>query len=66
MHAAATAVELKAVRIEVTSMSPVFKSDRLTVSSVLASLYKDAKKGLVPYGFINSLKRELKRIGFDV
>lgn len=60
------AIHLKEVRIEVTSMSPAFHDDRLSVQRVIRNLYRKASKGLVPYGFINELKRELKRIGFAV
>jgi hypothetical protein len=62
----AIALELKEVQVEVTSMSPVFPNDRLSVQRVIQALYRDAKKGLVPYGFINQLKRDLKRIGFSI
>ena len=62
----ATAIDLKEVRLEVTSMSPAFRSDRLSVKKVLKGLYRDARNGNVPYGFINELRRELKKIGFSM
>jgi len=62
----ANALVLKEVHAEVTSMSPVFRDDRLSVQRVMQSLHKDARKGRVPYGFINQLKRELKKLGFDL
>lgn len=63
---AATTLILKEVRAEVTSMSPVFLDDRLCVRKVLRELYQDAKQRKVPYSFINQLKRDLKRLGFNV
>lgn len=62
----ANALFLKEVLVEVTSMSPVFHDDRLSVQRVMRDLYKKAKKGLVPYGFINTLRRQLRKLGFNL
>lgn len=62
----ATTLFLKEVLVEVTSMSPVFLNDRICVRRVMRDLYKKAKQGFVPYGFINALRRQLKQIGFDL
>lgn len=62
----AHALVLKEVQAEVTSMSPVFRDDRLSVQRVMRQLKSDARQGRVPYGFINQLRRELKRLGFSI
>lgn len=62
----ATTLFLKEVQVEVTSMSPVFLDDRICVRRVMRDLYKKAKIGLVPYGFINALRRQLRKIGFEL
>lgn len=62
----AQALDLKVVQAEVTAMSPAFRTDRITVKTVIKGLYRDAAQGKIPYGFINQLKRDLKRIGFSV
>jgi len=61
-----TALSLKEVQVEVSSMSPVFHDDRKCVQRVMRELYQDAIKGDVPFGFINSLRRQLKRNGFSL